>query len=91
MGFFFRKSVNVGPFRLNLSKSGVGYSVGTKGVRLGRSARGRNYTTFGLPGTGVGYSASRNKLPIPGVGKGMGCMVVILASLVATAIAASLI
>jgi Protein of unknown function (DUF4236) len=28
MGFFYRKSVNFGPFRVNLSKSGVGYSVG---------------------------------------------------------------
>ena len=31
MGFFYRKSVNFGPFRVNLSKSGVGYSVGGKG------------------------------------------------------------
>ncbi len=28
MGLFYRKSVNFGPFRVNLSKSGVGYSVG---------------------------------------------------------------
>ena len=28
MGFYYRKSVNLGPFRVNLSKSGVGYSVG---------------------------------------------------------------
>jgi hypothetical protein len=32
MGFFYRKSVNLGPFRVNLSKSGVGYSVGGKGL-----------------------------------------------------------
>jgi|GEM_PF-1030933 len=31
MGFFYRKSVNFGPFRVNLSKSGLGYSVGGKG------------------------------------------------------------
>ncbi len=31
MGFFYRKSVNFGPFRVNLSKSGVGYSVGGRG------------------------------------------------------------
>jgi hypothetical protein len=30
MGFFYRKSVNFGPFRVNLSKSGVGHSVGGK-------------------------------------------------------------
>ncbi len=55
MGFFYRKSVNIGPFRVNLSKSGVGYSVGGKGFRVGTSARGRRYSTFSIPGTGVGY------------------------------------
>lgn len=33
MGFRFRKSVNLGPLRVNFSKSGVGYSVGGKGFR----------------------------------------------------------
>ena len=28
MGFTYRKSVNLGPFRVNLSKSGLGYFVG---------------------------------------------------------------
>jgi hypothetical protein len=32
MGFIYRKSVNLGPFRVNLSKSGVGYSVGWTGL-----------------------------------------------------------
>ncbi len=27
MGFYYRKSVNLGPFRVNISKSGPGYSV----------------------------------------------------------------
>jgi hypothetical protein len=31
MGFTYRKSVNLGPFRVNLSKSGLGYSVGSRG------------------------------------------------------------
>jgi hypothetical protein len=34
MGFYDRKSVNVGPFRVNLSKSGGGYSV-VRGELLG--------------------------------------------------------
>ena len=38
MGFFYRKSVTFGPFRVNLSKSGIGYSVGGKGFRVGTSA-----------------------------------------------------
>ena len=66
MGFFYRKSVNFGPFRVNLSKSGVGYSVGGRGFRVGKSARGRSYTSFGVPGTGVGY-------------RGNGCLVLIAA------------
>ena len=59
MGWSYRKSVNLGPFRVNLSKSGVGYSLGTRGFRVGRSARGRRYTSFSLPGTGLRYYTSR--------------------------------
>ena len=55
MGFYYRKSVHLGPFRVNLSRSGLGYSLGTRGFRTGISARGRRYTTFSLPGTGLGY------------------------------------
>ena len=41
MGFYYRKSVNLGPFRVNLSKSGVGYSVGGRGSRVGTTERGK--------------------------------------------------
>ena len=41
MGFYYRKSVNLGPFRVNLSKSGVGYSGGGGGFRVGTTSRGR--------------------------------------------------
>jgi hypothetical protein len=43
MGFIYRKSFNRGLFRVNLSKSGVGYSVGGRGFRVGTTARGRKY------------------------------------------------
>lgn len=59
MGFIYRKSFSLGPFRANLSKSGIGYSLGGRGFRTGISARGRRYTSFGLPGTGLGYRSSR--------------------------------
>lgn len=59
MGFIFRKSIGVGPFRVNLSKSGVGYSVGGMGVRTGVSAKGKKYTSFGVPGTGLSYRTSK--------------------------------
>ena len=55
MGFYYRRSVNVGAFRVNLSSRGIGYSVGGRGFRVGRSASGRGYTTCSIPGTGIGY------------------------------------
>jgi hypothetical protein len=53
MGWGFRKSINWGPMRLKLSKSGVGYSVGTGGFRIGRDARGRQYRAISVPHTGI--------------------------------------
>ena len=58
MGFIFRKSIGRGPFRINLSKRGVGFSVGVRGLRIGRSASGRNTVRASLPGTGVGWQSS---------------------------------
>lgn len=55
MGFRFRKSANFGPFRVNLSKSGVGYSVGGKGFRVTKKANGGVRTTASIPGTGISY------------------------------------
>lgn len=55
MGLRFRKSFNFGPFRLNLSKSGVGYSVGGKGFRVTKKAGGGVRTTTSIPGTGISY------------------------------------
>jgi hypothetical protein len=40
MPFYFRKSVSAGPFRFNFSKSGVGLSVGVRGLRVGIGPRG---------------------------------------------------
>ena len=55
MGFTYRKSVNLGLFRVNLSKSAIGYSVGGRCFRTGVSARGKKYSSFSIPGTGEGY------------------------------------
>ena len=55
MGLRFRKSINLGPLRINLSKSGVGFSLGVKGFRVGRSAKGKSTATVSLPGTGLSY------------------------------------
>ncbi|MCS6132628.1 DUF4236 domain-containing protein [Clostridium botulinum] len=55
MGFRFRKSKSFGPFKVNLSKKGVGWSVGTKGVRYTKRADGKKQTTLSIPGTGISY------------------------------------
>ncbi len=60
MGWTYRKSVAFGPFRVNISKSGIGYSVGGRGFRTGVNSRGRRYTSVGIPGTGLRhYSSSK--------------------------------
>ena len=63
MGFRYRKSISLGGgFRINLSKSGIGYSWGTKGFRVGKTARGTTRTTYSIPGTGISYvSESGNR------------------------------
>jgi hypothetical protein len=49
MGWSFRKSLGFGPLRVNLSKSGIGYSVGVRGARIGANSRG-TYIRMGRGG-----------------------------------------
>lgn len=67
MGFYIRKAISVGPFRFNLSKSGVGVSAGVKGLRFGTGPRG-NYVHMGRGGlyyrkTLPSGSTGRNQTP----------------------------
>jgi hypothetical protein len=56
MGFRYRKSINLGGgFRINLSKSGVGYSWGVKGYRITKTAKGTTRRTASIPGTDISY------------------------------------
>lgn len=56
MGFRYRKSINLGGgFKVNLSKSGIGYSWGVKGYRVTKTANNRTRTTASIPGTGISY------------------------------------
>ena len=55
MGIRFRKSINLGPLRINISKSGIGYSFGVKGARVTKTATGRKRATLSVPGTGLSY------------------------------------
>jgi len=50
MAWYLRKSVSVGPIRFNLSKSGVGASVGVTGFRIGMRPDGSSYVHAGRHG-----------------------------------------
>lgn len=60
MPFYIRKSIRAGPFRFNLSKSGIGVSAGVTGFRVGTGPRGHYihagrgglYYRSSLPGGG---------------------------------------
>src|SRR5690349_12078847 len=62
MPFYLRKAISAGPFRFNLSKGGVGLSVGVKGLRFGIGPRG-NYIHAGRGGlyyrTSLGHAGQR--------------------------------
>jgi hypothetical protein len=74
MAWRFRKSIKLGPLRLNLSKSGIGTSIGVRGFRVGTDAKGRSYTAASIPGTGLyerkyskqGESAAHAAVPAEG-------------------------
>ncbi len=61
MGWRFHKSTKVGPFRLNFSKKGVGWSVGAGGVRYTHRADGRRTVTSTIRGTGISYVTDLGK------------------------------
>lgn len=61
MGWRYRKSINIGGgFRINLSKSGIGYSWGFPGYRHTISSNGTHRKTYSIPGTGISYVDSSN-------------------------------
>jgi hypothetical protein len=56
MGLRFQRRIRILPgVRLNLSKSGIGFSAGRTGLRIGMAAKRRKYFSAGLPGTGLSY------------------------------------
>ncbi len=82
MGWSYRKAVSLGPFRVNLSKSGFGYSVGARGFRTGVRPNGRTYSRISLPGTGLSHHSSHTPSKA-------GCVVVLASLSASTAILAS--
>jgi hypothetical protein len=56
VSFRFQRRIRIAPgLRLNLSKSGFGFSMGRTGLRLGMDAKRRKYFSVGLPGSGLSY------------------------------------
>jgi len=49
MSFYLRKTVKAGPFRVSLSRSGIGMSTGVPGLRVGTGPRG-SYIRVGAHG-----------------------------------------
>lgn len=71
MPLYLRDSISFGPFRINLSKSGLGMSVGIKGFRVGAGPRG-HYIHAGSKGIyyrktlgGLGGGSKQRKNPDP--------------------------
>ena len=100
MGLRFQRRIKVLPgVRINLSKSGVGFSVGGRGAHIGIDSRGRRYASVGLPGTGVSWreyehhpAAQRCDLCAPGhvhIPSGAVVIVVLAVAAVVTLLALS--
>lgn len=58
MGFRFRKTKKAGPFRLSLTKRGIGWSIGNKYIGYSHGASGRKSLRASIPGTGISYFAN---------------------------------
>ena len=41
--------------KINISRSGIGYSCGVKGLRVTRTAKRTKRITLSIPGTGLSY------------------------------------
>lgn len=75
MGWSFRRSKSFGLFKLNLSKSGIGFSFGVAGARVGVNSKGKKYVRGGggspapdsttSPHCRMLSSFSRVRLPLP--------------------------
>ena len=82
MGLRFRKSKSLGPLKINVSKRGVGYSVGGKGFRVTKRADGKTQTTASIPGSGISYTSvsgeENKKMAKNKSSKNAGCLVWII-------------
>ena len=50
----FRKRINIGKLlHFTIGKTGVGISLGPRGMHVGRRPNGTRYVSMGIPGTGI--------------------------------------
>ena len=64
VGFRFQRRVKILPgLAINISKSGVGFSVGGRGFHAGIDSKGRRYTSASLPGTGISWRQYQKAKP----------------------------
>ena len=76
MAFRFRKAFNFGGVRINLSKSGIGYSIGCGGFRVSKTARNTIRTTATISGTGISNTTETSlnkKIPNNSVNQNDNC------------------
>ena len=65
MALRFQRRIRILPgLHVNLSRSGLGLSVGARGAHIGITARGQRYASVGLPGTGLFWREYEHK-PAP--------------------------
>ena len=65
LGLYIRKSIKAGPFRFNLSKSGIGVSAGVPGFRIGNAPESSvTSTPYLVILPALRHSPKRSKLPI---------------------------
>lgn len=64
MGFYVRKSLKAGPYRFNLSRTGVGVSTGVPGFRIGSGPRG-NLVRMSTDGINYQTSFGKGQSPAP--------------------------
>jgi Protein of unknown function (DUF4236) len=77
MGLYLRKSFRAGPFRINLSKSGLGLSAGVKGARFGVGPRG-TYVHAGRGGLYYRKYLSSSQSRSHSSAQGDGCATLLL-------------
>src|ERR1035441_3824176 len=53
MAWSFRRSARLDPLRINFCKPGIGWSIGERGIRVGKDSKDRMYSQISIPGTGI--------------------------------------